>query len=73
MKLRERIADWVDPSRVDLIKRMKADYDSLDDIFDGALAHWEADRARLSLIAALETPDANATVRRMARIARGEE
>jgi hypothetical protein len=28
---------------------------------------------RLSRIAAMETPNANATVRRMARIARGEE
>ena len=66
MTLRERIADW---------------------LTDGALTQggyykfrmeWfarEVDEAnaRLDRIAAQETPGANATVRRMARIARGEE
>ena len=70
MTLRERIADWISGGAL-------------------SHARWQAQRlggfaktwhnaytkayARLDRIAAQETPGANATVRRMARIARGEE
>ena len=66
MTLRERIADWISGGAVSSGK---------------ILAHrvqWFSQRMdeaheRLDRIAALEKPTSNATVRRMARIARGEE
>ena len=60
MTLRERIADWISGGR---LSRLIAQNDQLNE------AYW-AQRDDLTAIAACETPGANATVRRMARIAR---
>ena len=70
MTLRERIADWISGGALtDARNNFKA--------MEHALTKaWQSSRDRqtqLDRIAAQETPNANATVRRMARIARGEE
>ena len=70
MTLRERIADWITGGKLaDARNNFKA--------MEHALTKaWESSRdrqTRLDEIAAQETPGANATARRMARIARGEE
>ena len=66
MTLRERIADW-------LTGGLYSHYH-----WHSLRLKWFSDRLteaeeRLDRIAAQETPGANATVQRMARIARGEE
>ena len=60
MTLRERIADWISGGE---LSRLMAMNNQLNE------AYW-AQRDAFSAIAACETPGANATVRRMARIAR---
>ena len=64
MTLRERIADWLTDGLYSRYhwQSLRLQWDELDEA-----------NARLDRIAAQETPNANATVRRMARIARGEE
>ena len=70
MTLRERIADWITGGKLtDARNNFKAMEHSL-------TKAWGSSRerqSRLDRIAFHETPGANATVRRMARIARGEE
>ena len=70
MTLRERIADWISAGALtDARNNFKA--------MEHALTKaWKSSRdrqTRLDRIADQETPGANATARRMARIARGEE
>ena len=60
MTLRERLADWISGGE---LSRLLMQNDQLNE------AYW-AQRDALSAIAACETPGANATVKRMARIAR---
>lgn len=60
MTLRERIADWISGGR---LSRLMAQNDQLNE------AYW-AKRDALHKITACETPGANATVKRMAQIAR---
>ena len=70
MTLRERIADWLTGGA---LSRGRDDFKALEHTLRMS---WESNREhldRLDRIAAQETPGANATVRRMARIARGEE
>jgi len=66
MTLRERIADWISGGRYRLYKwhslRLMSIVEELDDANE-----------RLDRIAVQETSKANGTVKRMARIARGEE
>ena len=64
MTLRERIADWLTDGLYSRYhwQSLRLQWDKLADAQD-----------RLDRIAAQETPNANATVRRMARIARGDE
>lgn len=69
MTIRERIADWISGGALTQARLSKA--------LAKFMHRLELDRSaeqkdRLSRIAALETPSANATVRKMARIARGE-
>ena len=77
MTLRERIADWISGGALSRKERVLATSQKWQSrwvklAFNEARLHQEAN-ARLDRIAAQETPNANATVRRMARIARGEE
>ena len=70
MTLRERIADWISGGKLtDARNNFKA--------MEHALTKaWKSSRdrqTRLDEIAAQEKPTSNATVKRMARIARGEE
>ena len=70
MTLRERIADWISGGA---LSEAKSDIRGWQFALKMA---WEDNATygcRLKQIAAQETPGANATVRRMARIARGEE
>ena len=70
MTLRERIADWISGGALTLAR---SDFKAMEHALKMA---WESNRERqeqLRRIAAQETPGANATVRRMARIARGKE
>ena len=60
MTLRERLADWISGSE---LSRLLMQNDQLNE------AYW-AQRDALHKIADCETPGANATVKRMARIAR---
>lgn len=60
MTLRERLADWISGGE---LSRLLMQNDQLNE------AYW-AQRYVLTAIAACETPGANATVKRMARIAR---
>ena len=83
MTLRERIADWISGGA---LTRAKHDADYAWSEYQDVLAKWSFSEAqareqshraylmqeRLNRIAACETPNANATVRRMARIAREE-
>jgi len=73
MTLRERIADWISGGDLTFWKDQSSSLAAQ----NSRLLHnifIDADRQdRLTRIAAQETPSANATVRRMARIARGEE
>jgi hypothetical protein len=61
--LRERLADWISGGKysANAIQAIR--------IHDFAARAWKAEDA-LDAIAAMETPKANATVRRMAKIAR---
>lgn len=63
MNLRERLADWITGGKYSS-KAIQANR-----LADFAKRAWEAEDA-LDEIAACETTGANATVRRMARIAR---
>ena len=60
MTLRARLADWISGGR---LSRLEMQNDQLNEVY------W-AQRDAFSAIAACETPGANATVKRMARIAR---
>lgn len=77
MTLRERIADWISGGALTYQKAKEAE--SREWAARSAERKFEAYRkandlrARLSRIASLETPKASHTVKRMARIARGEE
>ena len=79
MTLRERIADWISGGA---LARARSEVlwwrdhmvgEIYEPMVDGK--NWQIIdlQDRLDRIAAQETPNANATVRRMARIARGEE
>lgn len=82
MTLRERIADWISGGALiyarETIKlersqrqyRYSAEFIPLLVLAEGAEARAAAMEESLRAIAALETPHANATVRKMARIAR---
>ena len=79
MTLRERIADWISGGALTLAR---SDCLWWRDYMVGVIYGPMVDeknrqiidlQSRLDRIAAQETPGANATVRRMARIARGEE
>ena len=59
MTLRERLADWISGSE---LSRLLMQNDQLNEVY------W-AQRDALCAIAACETPGANATVKRMVRIA----
>ena len=63
MTLRERIADWICEGKLS----------TLHEAAKMAVVSLRDKQSRLDRIAAQETPGANATVQRMARIARGEE
>lgn len=63
MNLRERLADWITGGQYSN-KAIQANR-----LADFAKRAWEAEDA-LGEIAACETPGANATVKRMAKIAR---
>ena len=67
MTLRERIADWISGGALTRMERMMQA--ALDASFNAHLDVRKADCA-LHRIAACETEKANATVRRMAKIAR---
>ena len=60
MTLRERIADWISGGE---LSRLMMQNDQLNE------AYW-AQRYAIAAIAVCETPGANATVKRMARLAR---
>lgn len=62
MTLRERIADWISGGRIRFVENHLEAYRELTDFY----------KISLDRIAAEETPKANATVKRMAAIARGE-
>ena len=70
MTLRERIADWISGGALTLAR---SDFRALEYTLEMAWASNRERHEQLRRIAAQETPSANATVRRMARIARGEE
>lgn len=70
MTLRERIADWISGGALTQARRTLSV--SRDIAYDYAVSHGKL-RCRLDHIASLETPKASHTVKRMARIARGEE
>jgi len=70
MTLRERIADWISGGE---IKAERRNIKLLSIALDAAWASNKERQTRLDRIATQATPSANATVRRMARIARGEE
>ena len=83
MKLREKIADWISGGALSRARQDARDGWSevyryeLSENYAEAQAREQSHRAyilqaRLNRIAACETSKANATVRRMARIARGE-
>ena len=69
MTIRERIADFISGGE---IKAERRNVKGLSIALDAAWASNKERQSRLDRIAAQETPGANATVRRMARIARGE-
>jgi len=77
MTLRERIADWISGGALTRMYRTnKETFEAGNGWREWAQSHKlvsEQLQSRLNRIAAQETPGANATVRRMARIARGEE
>ena len=70
MTLRERIADWISGGK---LSEARSDFRALEHTLEMAWASNRERQEQLRRIAAQETPNANATVRRMARIARGEE
>lgn len=78
MTLRERIADWISGGAVSRAERERIDaLVTISRVARFCEAQGHADRAAwnrlrhaIRSIAACETPGANATVRRMARIAR---
>lgn len=70
MTLRERIADWISGGE---LKAERRNVRGLSIALDAAWKSNIGRQTRLDRIAAQETPKANATVKRMARIARGEE
>ena len=70
MTLRERIADWISGGKITAKRR---NVRGLSIALDAAWESSHERQSRLDRIAAQETPGANATVRRMARIASGEE
>ena len=70
MTLRERIADWISGGEIVAARNTATHYRSMYEAVEGLASEYDE---RLDRIAAQETPGANATVRRMARIARGEE
>lgn len=70
MTLRERIADWISGGA---LTRARENIGVAQDIARGFAVSRGELKLRLSRIASLETPKASHTVKRMARIARGEE
>jgi hypothetical protein len=71
MTPRERLADWISCGA--LTRARKEGRDFYDALAPAVLHHFEKSieaREALREIAAMETPGANATVRRMARTAR---
>ena len=70
MTLRERIADWISGGAFFVYKNQASVHHERMEWF---AREMDEANARLDRIAAQESPGANATVRRMARIARGEE
>ena len=62
MTLRERIADWISGGKLS----------TLHEAAKMAVVSLRDKQSRLDRIAAQETPGANATVRRICKIARGE-
>jgi hypothetical protein len=84
MTFRDRLADWITGGALtearEQIRQAEQDLryskNRGDDLLRTLMVHHTKANARKDLldrIAAMETPNANATVRRMARIARGEE
>ena len=73
MTLRERIADWISGGALTEARNHVLYEAGWRDRACDAVDNLVRARHRLGRIAAQETPNANATVRRMARIARGEE
>ena len=67
MTLRERLADWISGGALTFHKNGWARSSAL---FSSAFDERENARDALLCIAAMETPKANATVRRMAKVAR---
>ena len=70
MTLRERIADWISGGK---LSHARWQAQRLEGFAKGWCDAYIKSQDRLDRIAAQETPNANATARRMARIARGEE
>ena len=79
MTLRKRIADWISGGALSLAKSNVLWWSDhmVGEIYGPMIDEKNRQiidlQARVNRIAAQETPGANATVRRMARIARGEE
>ena len=69
MTLRERIADWISGGA---LTEARNNFKAMEHALTKAWISNRERQARLDEIAAMETPNANATVRRMARKARGE-
>lgn len=78
MTILERIADWISGGALTRAERERIDaLVTINRMARNQEAQWDAERAvwhrmrhAIRSIAACETPGANATVRRMARIAR---
>lgn len=77
MTMRERLADWISGGALSRARtHSRETLESGLRWMEEAKSHEYVSvslQARLDRIAAMETPGANATVRRMARVARGEK
>lgn len=78
MTFRDRLADWIsggaltlaEDGRIDALKSMNRMARSREEELRKEVANWNKREFALRSIAAMETPNANATVRRMAKAAR---
>lgn len=68
MTWRERLADWISGGAVTRAKKNK--FDDVQLIVGSLVVQRNKCKSTLERIAAMETPGANATVKRMARLAR---